>query len=80
MRPEGFIPDEKGVLTLQVDRVEVMGRDVSIVATHKNALTNPCRIIVSSDYKFKESENKFRIKDHKMFLFDAETEERIYEE
>ena len=32
IRPEGFIPDENGPFTCNMDRVEVMGRDVSVVS------------------------------------------------
>ena len=79
IRPEGFIPDEEGPFTCRMDRVEVMGRDVSVVATHP-AMTGTCiRAIVSSENRFEPGQEsvRFRLKPHKVHLFDRESEERI---
>ena len=56
-----------------------MGRDVSIVATHQKMTGKSVRAIVSSDYRFEEGQKsvRFRLKPHKVFLFDRESEERI---
>ena len=80
IRPEGFIPDENGVLETNLNNVEVMGRDVSIVSTHTSSLNPVIRSIVDADYKIdREAQSvKFNLKPHKVFLFDKETEERIY--
>ena len=81
IRPEGFIPDENGPLCVALSNVEVMGRDVSIVSTHPASANPVVRSIVDADYKIdKESYSKvsFTLKPHKVFLFDKETEERIY--
>ena len=37
IRPEGFIPDEKGSLCCQLGGMEVMGRDISVVSTHASS-------------------------------------------
>ncbi len=79
IRPESFIPDEEGPFTCRMDRVEVMGRDVSVVATHP-AMTGTCiRAIVSSENRFEPGQEsvRFRLKPHKVHLFDRESEERI---
>ena len=80
IRPEGFIPTENGALTCTVSNVEVMGRDVSIVSRHDKMLSATIRSIVDADYKIDASAQtvKFNLKPHKVFLFDKETEERIY--
>ena len=80
IRPEGFIPAEDGALESGLNNVEVMGRDVSIVSTHPASLNPVVRSIVDADYKIdRESTTvKFNLKPHKVFLFDKETEERIY--
>ena len=80
VRPEGFIPDENGVLTCKISNVEVMGRDVSIVSSHEALVSASIRSIVDADFRVDaEAETvKFNLKPHKVFLFDAETEERIY--
>ncbi len=80
IRPEGFIVDEKGPMTCNLSSVEVMGRDSSIVSTH-SASANPfVRSIVDADLTV-SSEAKtvnYSLKPHKVFIFDKETEERIY--
>ena len=80
IRPEGFIPAEDGVLETSLNNVEVMGRDVSIVSTHVASLNPVIRSIVDADYKIntEAATVKFNLKPHKVFLFDKETEERIY--
>ena len=56
-----------------------MGRDVSVVSTNEASLNPSIRSIVDADYKISsESEFvKYRLKPHKVFLFNAENEERI---
>ena len=80
IRPEGFIPAENGALTCEISNVEVMGRDVSIVSKHSAMQSPVIRSIVDADYKINENSNtiKFDLKPHKVFIFDGETEERIY--
>ena len=80
IRPEGFDLDENGALVCKLSNVEVMGRDVSIVSTHEASLNPMVRSIINADNKVDMSATnvKFSLKSHKVFLFDAETEERLY--
>ncbi len=80
IRPEGFIPDENGPLTCELSSIEVMGRDVSIVSKNGAMLTPAIRSIVDADYKVSAAAKyvNFSLKPHKVFIFDAQTEERIY--
>ena len=80
IRPEGFIPSADGALECQLRNVEVMGRDVSIVCDHEKKLSASLRAIVDADYKVDANAEtvKYDLKPHKVFLFDKETEERIY--
>ena len=80
IRPEGFVPAEDGAFEVSLNNVEVMGRDVSIVSTHSASLNPVVRSIVDADYKIdrEAATVKFSLKPHKVFLFDKETEERIY--
>ena len=80
IRPEGFIPNAEGALECALNNVEVMGRDVSVVSKHAASLNPVVRSIVDADYKIDKSSEtvKFSLKPHKVFLFDHETEERIY--
>ena len=79
IRPEGFIPDENGPFTCMMDRVEVMGRDVSVVSTHPQMTGRSIRSIVSSENRFEPGQEsvRFRLKPYKVFLFDKESEERV---
>ena len=80
IRPEGFIVDDNGAFSCELSNVEVMGRDVSIVSRHENSQNPIVRSIVDADNKIDLSakEVRFNLKPHKTFLFNAETEERIY--
>lgn len=80
IRPEGFILDDKGALSCNLSNVEVMGRDVSVVSTHENSVNPVIRSIIDADNKIDVSKAvvNYSLKPHKVFLFDKETEERIY--
>ena len=70
----------KGGLTCNLSSIEVMGRDVSIVSTHEACAAPAIRSIVDADYKIPVASTtvRYELKPHKVFLFDYETEERIY--
>ena len=81
VRPEGFIPAEDGALRCALKNIEVMGRDCSVVSTHEAAQSPAVRSIVDSDITIKPDEAgavRFSLKRNKVFIFDSETEERIY--
>ena len=80
VRPEGFIPDDNGALTCALKNVEVMGRDVSIVSENPASINPVVRSIINSDDKFdaEASSIKYSLKEHKVFVFNKETEERIF--
>ena len=80
IRPEGFELDPNGSLQCQLSNVEVMGRDVSIVSTNPASLNPVIRSIIDADNKLDLTSTtvRFNIKPHKLFVFNKETEERIY--
>ncbi len=80
IRPEGFIPEENGAFNCKLSNIEVMGRDMSLVCKNEHSLNPIVRAIVNSDIKVDPTQEtvKFSLKPHKVFIFDAETEERIY--
>ena len=81
IRPEGFIlakAGDKNVLHANCEMVQVMGRDISVVAHNPNCTKPTFRVIISSDDKVAPGEVAFTVKPHKIFLFDGETEDRIY--
>ena len=79
IRPEGFVPEEHGPFVCDLKNVEVMGRDMSVVCEHASSVNPLVRAIINSDYKvdFSKATVSYSLKPHKVFLFDAETEERI---
>ncbi|MBQ7912768.1 MAG: ABC transporter ATP-binding protein [Clostridia bacterium] len=80
IRPEGFELDENGALVCELSNVEVMGRDVSVVSRHSASINPIIRSIINADNKIDVTSKtvSYTLKPHKVFLFNAETEERIY--
>ena len=78
VRPEGFEVDANGPMHCSLTAIEVMGRDVSIVAGHPACQSTSIRAIVDADdVKGLSTAVCFRLKPHKVELFDTVTEERI---
>ena len=77
IRPEGFILSEDGPLSCELQGVEVMGRDVSIVSKHASALNAVIRSIVDADDKVGGTTVRYALKPHKVFLFDKKDESRV---
>ena len=80
VRPEGFELNANGPLTCELSNIEVMGRDVSIVSRHEDSLNPVIRSIINADQALDVSQAtvSYNLKRHKTFIFNAETEERIY--
>ena len=79
IRPEGFVLAENGALTCNLNRVEVMGRDISVVSTHPLCENESIRSIISAENIAQITGDKVRfdLKEDKVFLFHKETEQRI---
>ena len=79
IRPEGFVLNEKGALSCELQRVEVMGRDVSVVCSHADCENTAIRAIISADNPVNTANSKVRfdLKAHKAHIFDVETQQRI---
>ena len=79
IRPEGFILAEDGPLTCRLDRVEVMGRDISVICTHPDCENAAIRAIINADNRVDTAQEtvRFALKPHKVFLFHRETQERL---
>ena len=78
IRPEGFILSESGKFTCALSRIEVMGRDVSVVSTHPASENEVIRSIIDAENAPGISENvKFDLKKNKVFIFDSGTGERL---
>ena len=79
IRPEGFIPKEDGRFSMELEAIEVMGRDTSVIANHPASESGRIRAIISTDDRAVASKPavRFDLKPHKVHLFDRVTEERI---
>lgn len=79
IRPEGFILQEDGPLSCDLNRVEVMGRDISVVSTSPYSLNPAIRSIINAENRVGAAGDKvhFALKPAKVLLFDKKTEERI---
>ena len=79
IRPEGFILSETGALSCDLSRVEVMGRDISVVSTHPKSQNVTIRSIISAENAVNTASQKVRfdLKPNKVFLFQKESGARI---
>lgn len=80
VRPEGFALAEDGPLVCSLSRVEVMGRDISVVSTHKDCQAKSIRSIINAENKVDQTQEfvRFALKANKVLLFAEGTEERIF--
>ena len=80
VRPEGFVLAEDGPLVCSLSRVEVMGRDISVVSTHKDCQAKSIRSIINAENKVDQTQEfvRFVLKANKVLLFAEGTEERIF--
>jgi len=79
IRPEGFIVDENGPMTCKLKRIEIMGRDTSVLSENPAFEGTVIRSIVSSEDAPDPDKDTvhFSLKPGKVHLFDIESEERI---
>ena len=79
IRPEGFDLEEDGVLTCRLHRVEVMGRDISVVCDHDACQAPVIRAIISAENQVDTRKDtvSFDLKPEKVFLFSKETGKRL---
>ena len=79
IRPEGFTLSETGALSCDLSRVEVMGRDISVVSTHPKSQNVTIRSIISAENAVNTTSQKVRfdLKPNKVFLFQKESGARI---
>ena len=79
IRPEGYVVDKEGALELKIQFIETIGRDLSVVAKHKEAISESLRMIIQNKKEIKTGAKSVTcnvLKD-KVFVFDIETNRRI---
>ena len=79
IRPEGFILDERGPFKVKLNRVEVMGRDTSVISQHSESLSDSVRSIIPAENTVVSDGGtvRFDLKPTKVHLFDPESEARL---
>ena len=79
IRPEGFILDENGPLCCDLHGVEIMGRDVSVVASHPALQGVQLRAITPAARNMDDEAEtvRFAIDPEKVLLFGMADEKRI---
>ena len=79
IRPEGFIVNNKGKLSLNYSRVETQGRDTTVISENNNCISGTIRSIIASDEKLdvKKDIVKFDLKPNKVHLFSKVDEKAI---
>ena len=79
LRPEGLAPAIDGPFRCGLSRIEVMGRDTSVVFTHAGARSDVLRAIVGAEACPSRSMETvcFKLRPEKVFLFCPETGERL---
>jgi multiple sugar transport system ATP-binding protein len=78
IRPEGFKVDPKGPLKVEVEFVETIGRDTTLLIIDPTDPAKRFRAIIDADYKVVAGDTiQFSVKPHKMFMFDPETGEKL---
>ena len=79
IRPEAFTLDENGPMQCNLHGVEIMGRDVSVVAGHPALEGVQMRAITPSARKLDEDVEtvRFRLDPEKVLLFSKADEKRI---
>jgi len=79
IRPEGFLPQSDGPLRCQLSRVEVMGRDISVLSSHPAFTGTLIRSIIDAQSGIDTSQREvcFALRPGKVHLFDPETEQRL---
>ena len=81
IRPEGFIVHDDGSeygFTSNADLIEVLGRDLSLVCKNPHCLKPSYKVIINSENDINIGKVRFGVKKNKTFIFDKNTQERIY--
>ena len=79
IRPEGFeLTKGKEGLKCSVDSIQTLGRDISIIGKNNYCLKPTFKVIISSEQTAISGDIVLKVKPNKMFVFNKETEERIY--
>ncbi len=79
VRPEGFTVQDDGPLSCRLDRLEVMGRDLSVISENPACEAAKVRSIIPAEtlVDTRQQDVHFAIKPNKIFLFEKESGRRL---
>ena len=80
IRPEGFAltSEKEKVLHAEAEMVQVLGRDISVIAKNNGCLTPTFKVIVQQTANNLVGSINLKVLPNKLFIFDINTQERIY--
>ena len=80
IRPEGFTltNDTSEVLNAEAEMVQVLGRDISVIGKNSECLTATFKVIIQHTENSLVGPIKLKVSPNKLFIFDINTQERIY--
>lgn len=80
IRPEGFTltNDTSEVLNAEAEMVQVLGRDISVIGKNSECLTPTFKVIIQHTENSLVGPIKLKVSPNKLFIFDINTQERIY--
>ncbi len=81
IRPEGFEiakTDTGSGLHATAEMIQILGRDISIVAKNPDCTTDTFKVIISDSDLTDKTDLLFNIKPNKLYIFDGESQDRIY--
>ncbi len=71
IRPEAFIPDDKGQLEIVISFIEHIGRDISIIG-HAKGLESKTRIIIPAEHKHLQEGDTVRFNYRSKYVFEVD--------
>ena len=80
IRPEGFAltNETSEVLNAEAEMVQVLGRDISVIGKNSECLTPTFKVIIQHTENSLVGPIKLKVSPNKLFIFDINTQERIY--
>lgn len=80
IRPEGFTltNESSEVLNAEAEMVQVLGRDISVIGKNSECLTPTFKVIIQHTENSLVGPIKLKVSPNKLFIFDINTQERIY--
>ncbi len=81
IRPEGFeigTSEDEKVLHADAEMIQILGRDISIVAKNPGCTTDTFKVIVTDETLTNDTSLSLKVKPNKLYIFDAESQDRIY--